>query len=180
MRTRLIQYDKGEKTLFHSIAGKLDALGLVSEARAHCDIPCGVYDPAPALIAAASVVRLMDIMHEGEAQRADAVALHNFMSRCAFRKEEEAEKVKQEIRVIWGDYFKKPLIEKHPEVHELVHAIMQKASACKQDVHREDGLALVELVNQFAELFWRTKDKKSQRLPAPYPPNLPIVYPILS
>ncbi len=166
--------------MFYSIARKLDQLGHATAAEAHCDIPCGVYDPGPALVAAVSVARIMDIMHEAGAKTdADPVSLANLLARCAFQKETEAEKVKHEIRVIWGDYFKAPLIEKHPEVHALVHSIMQKASACKQEVHRDDALALVDLVNQFAELFWTTKGKKIERHPAPYPPNLEIVVPVL-
>ncbi len=166
--------------MLYEILQKLHESSLIGEASAHCDIPCGIYDPGPALIAAVSVVRLMDIMTEKEASSADPVALANFYARCTLRKEEEAEKVKQEIRVIWGDYFKPPLLEKHPEVHGLVHSIMQKASACKQDVHRKDAEALVELVNRFAEIFWFTKSVSIARHPCPYPPNLELVYPVLS
>ncbi|MEM7171615.1 MAG: superoxide dismutase, Ni [Pseudomonadota bacterium] len=159
---------------------QLDKLGFVDHARAHCDIPCGIYDPSTALIAAVSVVRIMDIMHEGASGRsADPVALSNFLARNALRKEEEAEKVKQEVRIIWGDYFKAPMIEAHPEIHALTHSIMQKGSACKQDVHREDALALVDLVNQFAEIFWKTKNTATERKKTPYAPNLEIVHPVL-
>lgn len=163
--------------MIHNLLGQLDRTGLISGAAAHCDIPCGIYDTGPALIAAVSVVRLMDIMRDAKSE--DPVALANLHARCVLRKEEEAEKVKQEIRVIWGDYFKAPLIEQHPHVHGLVHSIMQKASACKQDVHREDGEALVELVNQFAELFWQTKSVATVRRTCPYPPKMKIVYPVL-
>ncbi|MEM6415057.1 MAG: superoxide dismutase, Ni [Pseudomonadota bacterium] len=166
--------------MLYSIAKGLDRMGLAEDASAHCDIPCGIYDPHSAILAAVSVVRIMDVMHEGASQRSDQVALSNFLARNALRKEEEAEKVKHEVRIIWGDYFKGPLLEKHPEVHGLVHSIMLKASACKQDVHRDDAVALLELVNQFAELFWETKGKKTQKVTSPYPPNLPLVYPILS
>ncbi|MEM7491960.1 MAG: superoxide dismutase, Ni [Pseudomonadota bacterium] len=160
-----------------SILNLVKRVGLVKEARAHCDIPCGIYDTGPALIAAVSVVRLMDIMHEASSE--NAVALANMYARNVAKKEEEAEKVKHEIRIIWGDYFKPALQEKHPEVHALVHSIMMKASACKQDVHREDAVALVELVNQFAELFWTTKGVETYRAPCPYPPKLDVVYPDL-
>ncbi|MEM0984921.1 MAG: superoxide dismutase, Ni [Pseudomonadota bacterium] len=163
--------------MLHSVLKTLDRHGLVEAASGHCDIPCGIYDPGPALIAAVSVVRLMDIMRDGSS--ADPVALANLHARCVIRKEEEAEKVKQEIRVIWGDYFKPALIEKHPNVHTLVHSIMAKASACKQDVHREDGLALVELVNEFATLFWETKGVATHKATCPYPPQLEVVYPKL-
>jgi len=161
----------------HRILSFLDSRGLISGAEAHCDIPCGIYDPAPALIAAVSVVRLMDIMHEASSD--DNVALTNLLARNAVRKEEEAEKVKQEIRVIWGDYFKGPLLEKYPNVHSLAHSIMLKGSACKQDVHREDGLALVELVNEFAEMFWDSKGVETKRVVTPYAPKLEVVQPIL-
>ena len=163
--------------MLHTILETVDRLGVIGRAAAHCDIPCGIYDPGPAVIAAVSVVRLMDIMRDGASD--DPVALANLHARCVMRKEEEAEKVKQEIRVIWGDYFKGPILDSHPEVHGLVHSIMQTASKCKQDVHREDALALVELVNQFAELFWTSKSIQTERLTCPYPPNLPVVYPVL-
>jgi len=154
-----------------------DRAGMIPHASAHCDIPCGIYDPGPALVAAISVLRLMDILHDAESE--DPVALTNLRARSVLRKEEEAEKVKHEVRVIWGDYFKGPLLDKHPEVHGLAHSIMLKASACKQDVHRDDALALVELVNQFAELFWKTKSVLTGRGPCPYPPNVEVVFPIL-
>lgn len=163
--------------MIHDLLNRLDRTGLIPSASAHCDIPCGIYDTGPALIAAVSVVRLMDIMRDAHSE--DPVALANLHARCVVRKEEEAEKVKQEIRVIWGDYFKAPLIAQHPHVHDLVHSIMQTASACKQDVHRTDGEALVEQVNQFAELFWQTKSVATIRASCPYPPKLKIVYPVL-
>lgn len=153
----------------------------ISSVSAHCDIPCKIYDPALALISALSVVRLMDIMREA-AEKPDAptLSLHNTLARCVMRKEEEAEKVKQEIRVIWGDYFKAPQIDEHPQIHELVHRIMMKASACKQGVGRPDGEELVELVNGFAEAFWTTKGVETQRNICPYPPALEVVYPVLN
>lgn len=162
--------------MFHLLRA-LDTVSDIPTARAHCDIPCKIYDPAPAQIAALSVVRLMDIM--GEAAGADPQSLdaQNTVARCILRKEEEAEKVKQEVRVIWGDYFKTPHLEAFPEIHDLTHRIMQKASACKQGTSRAEGEALVELVNRFAEIFWQTKEVKTARHPCPYPPNLPTVYP---
>lgn len=152
------------------LAGRM---GLVSTASAHCDIPCGVYDTGPALVAACSVVRLMDIL---EASNAGNI---NQQARAIAEKEKQAEIVKHEIRVIWGDYIKPPLQEKYPRVNGLVHEIMMKGSACKQDTHREDGLALVELVNEFAEIFWDSKGVTTAKGPCPYEPKLPVVYPVL-
>ena len=87
--------------MLHNVLNTLDRAGVVSEASAHCDIPCRIYDSAVAIIAALSVVRLMDIMAETAAKTdASPLAAHNTLSRCVMRKEEEAERVKQEIRVI--------------------------------------------------------------------------------
>ena len=162
------------------------ALGLVDgiisfpNARAHCDIPCKIYDPYIATVSALSVIRLIDIMEEtqstGDSSSGD---FHNTMSRCIQRKEEESEKLKQEVRIIWGDYFKEPQFEKFPEIHDLAHEIMMLASAAKQTVDREKALKLLELVNKFSEIFWSTKDVETERKIAPYPPSLEIVRPIL-
>ena len=166
--------------VFHKNLKFVDRFLQLPEAHAHCDIPCKIYDPSTALIAALSVIRLIDIINEtragGDSSSAD---YENTIARCVQRKEEESEKLKQEIRVIWGDYFKAPQFEAHPEIHDLTHSIMMAASACKQKVNREDGEKLLDLVNQFAEIFWATKDVKSSRKVAPYPPNLPVVYPEL-
>ena len=166
--------------MLFSLVRAFDTVSAVPTLDAHCDIPCKIYDPSPAQIAALSVVRLMDIMVEAiKGDDARSLEVQNTIARCVLRKEEEAEKVKQEARIIWGDYFKTPHIDAFPEIHELVHRIMQKASACKQGTSRADGEALVELMNRFAEVFWQTKEIKTVRHPCPYPPNLPTVYPAL-
>lgn len=164
----------------HKFLESLDSLLCFPRVSAHCDIPCKIYDPATAQVAALSVIRMIDIISETDGN-GDAVSLArlNTLVRCIQRKEEEAEKVKHEIRIIWGDYFKPPHIERHQEIHSLAHQIMMKASACKQEAKRADAEALLELVNQFAAIFWATKDVKTHRRPSPYPPNLPTVYPTL-
>lgn len=165
--------------MFHKLIQKAHKANTIEVANAHCDIPCGIYDTGPALIAAVSVVRMMDIISEAVDKDASMAAKHNLITRNVVTKEEEAEKVKHEIRVIWGDYFKAKHVEEYPNIHELTHSIMQKASACKQDVHREDGVALVDLINQFAEIFWATKGKETRRVVTPYAPGLEVVEPVL-
>ncbi len=166
--------------MLYSVIKAFDRVAPVAEAEAHCDIPCKIYDPAVAQIAALSVVRMMDIMKEAsEKTDADALTTANTLTRCVLQKEEEAEKVKKEIRVIWGDYFKAPQFEKHPNAHDLAHQIMLKASACKQGTSRADGEALVDLVNQFAAVFWDTKGVATERKTCPYPPSLEVVRPVL-
>ncbi|MEM1411982.1 MAG: superoxide dismutase, Ni [Pseudomonadota bacterium] len=162
------------------ISTQLAALHNVPEANAHCDIPCAIYDPAEAIIGALSVIRILDIMEEtaGKGEAGD-LGRTNTLARCVVRKEQEAERVKHEIRIIWGDYFKGPHLESHPGIHELAHGIMVKGSACKQEANRAQALELLELVNQFAEAFWETKGVSTARKVCPYPPALEVVYPLL-
>jgi nickel superoxide dismutase len=94
-------------------------------------------------------------------------------------KEEHAENVKHEIRIIWGDYIKANHVEEHPELPGLTHDIMQLGSKCRQTVDRETAVALVDAVNQFAEIFWKTKGVATKRAKAPYAPALELVYPDL-
>tara|TARA_B100001057_G_scaffold338856_1_gene339599 strand:+ start:58 stop:432 length:375 start_codon:yes stop_codon:yes gene_type:complete len=101
------------------------------------------------------------------------------LARLTAVKEEHAKEVKNEIATIWGDYFKEPQISKHPEIHDLTHSIMQMASKCKQDIDRNHGVELLKKVNKFTEIFWETKNVKTQKCFAPYPPELVIVCPIL-
>lgn len=165
--------------MLKSLTDTLDTLGFIEDAEAHCDIPCKIYDPSTAIIAALSVVRLMDIMHETAEKDTSSLAKANTLARCTLRKEEEAEKVKHEIRIIWGDYFKAPQFEAYPDASDVVHQIMLKGSACKQEVNRADGETLVELVNKFAEMFWATKGVETTRKTCPYPPSMDVVYPVL-
>jgi len=87
----------------------------------------------------------------------DKKAYHNTMTRYIAVKEQHAEKAKHEIRVIWGDYIKAQHLEKHPELPDLVHKIMQLGSKSRQTADRETGVQFVEAINQFAEIFWETK-----------------------
>lgn len=149
----------------------------LEEASAHCDVPCGIYDPHYAQIAALTVVRMIDLMSALEGgETKGTTEYHNSMGRYITVKEEHAEKAKLEIRIIWGDYFKK---DKHPNVDELVHKIMQLGSKVRQTADRESGLAFVAAINEFAEAFWGTKDVKTKKAKAPYAPALEIVYPDL-
>lgn len=163
--------------MIFQILERLDKVHSFEQVQAHCDIPCGIYDPSTAQIAALTVVRMMDLMADlTKGENKNNVDFHNSMERYVTVKEEHAEKAKQEIRIIWGDYFKK---DKHPNVDELVHKIMQLGSKARQTADRETGLALVEAINQFAEIFWGTKDVKTKKAKAPYAPALEMVYPDL-
>ena len=150
----------------------------LQKVRAHCDIPCKIYDPAVAQVAALSVVRLLDLIQEIDVSNKDMATLGQ-LSRLVSEKETEARIVKEEVMIIWGDYFKEPQIDAFPEIHILIHSLMQTASKCKQNIDPSNGNKLIEQLNRFTEIFWETKGVQTKLVIAPYPPALPIIQPVL-
>jgi nickel superoxide dismutase len=165
--------------MIYTIVHLLDRKLGFEQAKAHCDIPCGIYDPITAQIAALTVVRMIDLMKDLEAKGGHDMAYHNSMSRYVAVKEEHAEKAKHDVRVIWGDYIKAQHLEQYPDLHALTHKIMQFGSKARQTTDREAAVEFVENINQFAEIFWATKGVATKRAKAPYAPNLELVYPNL-
>lgn len=162
--------------MFYKLIRNLDKKVGFEQAKAHCDIPCGIYDPIVAQINALTVVRMMDLM---AALEGGGVAYDNSMSRYIAVKEEHAEKAKHEIRVIFGDFIKDAQIEQFPELPSLVHKIMQLGSKARQTADREAGVAFVDAINRFAEIFWAVKGVATKKAKAPYAPALEMVYPDL-
>ncbi len=154
-------------------------------AKAHCDVPCGIYDPIPAQIAAMTVARMTDTLIEKEDHEVSShggergLAYNNTVSRMVEEKERSAELVKAEIRIIWGDFFKAQHFENNPNLHALSHEIMSTASKCKQSVDKEASRVLVEKVNDFATAFWQAKGIESSKVKYHCKPNLDIVFPKL-
>jgi nickel superoxide dismutase len=158
---------------------RLDQVFSFERAAAHCDIPCGIYDPITAQIDALTVVRMIDLMHDLEKTDHKGVDYHNSMSRYIQVKEQHAENCKREIRVIWGDFIKPEHAQQYPELNPLVHKILKLGSQARQTANRSAGEELLEAVNQFAEIFWRIKGVATKRAKAPYAPALEVVYPDL-
>ena len=120
---------------------------------AHCDLPCGVYDPAQARIEAESIK--MIIQKVGENSDAD------FRTRAILIKEQRAELVKHHLWVLWTDYFKPPHFEKYPELHELFNKATKAAgggpNGTKSSNDPATGQALLDLIAQIDKIFWETK-----------------------
>ena len=165
--------------MIHHLVSTLDKKMGFEKAQAHCDIPCGIYDPITAQIAAVTVVRMIDLMNDLKAKGETGLAVENSMSRYITVKEEHAEKAKAEIRIIWGDYIKAQHLEKFPELHGLAHQIMMLGSKSRQTTDRQAALDFVEAINKFAEIFWATKNIKTRRAKSPYNPPLELVYPVI-
>lgn len=165
--------------MLHRLINLYDQVVGVDTAAAHCDIPCKIYDPISAQLAALSVIRFMDLIAELDAKDSLSVADQAQLGRLVAEKETHAEKAKHEVRVIWGDYIKQPQFDQFPDLSALVHNIMLAGSSCKQHIGRENGEKLLTLVNEFAAAFWATKGVETFTATCPYPPEETVVYPKL-
>jgi len=152
------------------ISKAVDSLFPPQPVYAHCDIPCGIYDPHLAQVAAHTVIRMTTLIGESK-NDSHAVA------RYTATKETHAELVKQEVRILWGDYFKPEHLDKYPNLHSLVWDIMKTASKTKQEIDIKTAEDLLEKVNQLTEIFWETKDMGHVSFKAPYPTDKETVYP---
>ena len=134
------------------ILRKLDSVLGIGEVNAHCDIPCGIYDPITAKIGAQTVLK-MAVRIEALDSSEDV----NTYSRYVSVKEEHAQAVKNELNILWADYFKPEHVADHPNLHELFWNANKLAGANKKGVSSDSAKQLVEAVDQIAEIFWATK-----------------------
>jgi nickel superoxide dismutase len=149
----------------------LDRLSPPATVHAHCDIPCGIYDPHLAQIGALTCIRMNQLINDlaappGGSGKEDWDKYTNSLSRYILVKEEHAELVKKEVRIIWGDYFKPEHLEKHKDLHATVWNIMKLGSQVRQQVNMKAAEDLLAEVQKFAEAFWATKDAKTTRAPS--------------
>jgi len=150
-----------------SILRLLDRLFPIKTIYAHCDIPCGIYDPHEAQVAAHTVIRMTSLIND--LPKEDSVDREHKISRYTKVKEEHAEKVKHEIRVLWGDYFKDEHLKAFPHLQEAVFHTMKLASKAKQEINMEVAKDLLEHVQEIAEIFYKTKDKEPIKVASLYP-----------
>jgi nickel superoxide dismutase len=135
------------------------ALAPRTVAHAHCDIPCGVYDPAQARIEAESCYKII------EKYTASTDAL--FRDRCIAVKEERAELVKHHIDVLWHDYFKPEHVEKFPKLHDICWKAAKQASQVKRTVDLAEAQKLLDLIDQIDQMWRATGGPATTRLAQP-------------
>ena len=123
---------------------------------AHCDVPCGIYDPISAKIAAQTVLKMAIRMEAVELPPKD-ISTPNTMARYIAVKEEHAQLVKNELNILWSDYFKPEHLEKYPDLHDLFWNANKLAGSNKQNVSSDSAKSLVETVDKIAKIFWATK-----------------------
>ena len=127
----------------------LDHLATPVTGHAHCDLPCGVYDPAQARIEAESVKNTMDKYNGSDDEL--------FKTRAIIIKEERAELVKHHLWVLWTDYFKPEHLEKHPQLHDLFWKATKTAGEAKKTNDVKVGERLLAEIAEIDKIFWETK-----------------------
>jgi nickel superoxide dismutase len=121
-------------------------------AHAHCDLPCGVYDPAQARIEAESI-KAIDEKYQANTDP-------EYRTRALIIKEQRAELVKHHLWVLWTDYFKPQHFEKYPQLHQLFNEATKIAGGgggtkATSDPAKADEL--LQKIDEIAKIFWETK-----------------------
>mgnify|MGYP001559198837 CR=1 FL=1 len=148
----------------------------------HCDIPCGIYDPHQAQLAAHTVIRMTNLINDLKTSKHEPAfeerkKIISQISRYTRVKEDHAEIVKHEVRILWGDYFKEEHLKSYPDLHNLVFKTMKLASKARQEINIDAANELLDAVQKIAEIFWRTKNIKTAKISAPYPSGGTILIP---
>jgi nickel superoxide dismutase len=125
-------------------------------AYAHCDIPCGIYDPTPAKIAADTVAKMVEKITALDKTATDFTTRGNFV-RMVMVKEQHAEICKKELQVLWSDYFKPEHVEKFPKLHDTFWKALKLASKNKQSVDAQAAADLQAAVKEISDMFYATK-----------------------
>jgi nickel superoxide dismutase len=122
---------------------------------AHCDIPCGIYDPTAAKVAADTVAKMVEKITAAAATT--DVANRNTFIRSVAVKEEHAQICKKELLILWTDYFKPEHLEKYPKLHETFWKAAKLCSKNKQNVDAAAAAELQAAVKEISDIFWATK-----------------------
>ena len=126
-----------------------DRLSTPTPAHAHCDLPCGVYDPAQARIEAEAVKSIQQKFQESD----DPI----FQGRAVRIKEDRAEMLKHHLWVLWTDYFKPEHLEKFPNLHDTFWQATKMAGEAKKTEDPAQGQKLLDAVSEIEKMFWETK-----------------------
>ena len=158
-------------SLTDRLFNSLDRVAPPSVAYAHCDIPCGIYDPHTAQIAALTVIRMVQLIGalQKPAEGAPKEEWDTYtmqVSRYAAVKEEHAKLCEHELIILWTDYFRPEHVEKHPNLHDLVWKTAKLTSTVKQQINMDAAQQLLAGTQQIADIFWDTKGVKTRRQPS--------------
>lgn len=141
-------------------------------AYAHCDIPCGIYDPHQAQVAAHTIIRMTDLLTQ--IKREDELKAEHDVSRVTHVKEEHSNILEHELSTLADDYFKNDY-SKFPELEKLFNEARVLGGKARVGIDMDSAKELLEKTMRIAEIFYESKGLKSHRVKAPYPTELEIV-----
>ena len=124
---------------------------------AHCDVPCGVYDPAQARIEAESVKAIQERYQKADEMKSGTESADDYRTRCLVIKEHRADLVKHHLWVLWTDYFKPNHLESYPQLHELFWNATKEAGLAKKSQDPSQGQKLLDQIDEISKIFWETK-----------------------
>ena len=135
---------------------------------AHCDIPCGIYDPHQMQLAAHTIIRMTSLLGEAKDD------MHK-IARITHVKEQHAGICEEEIVTLWADYFKPEHYTEYPNLLDLINSAIKLTGKVRQEVNIEAAQELLAKTQEIAEIFWKTKKMESVKIPSGYPTEGEIV-----
>jgi nickel superoxide dismutase len=150
--------------MLKNVTSKIQDWFPAEDVEAHCDGPCGVYDPASARIAAEAALSMtkkilaLELPNPNDKQA--VVAYYNTLSRYIAIKEEQAHIAKTELLILWTDYFKPPHLEQYPDLHDTFWKAAKLCSSVKVEVSLQHAEELMATIKRIHEIFWATKNRK--------------------
>lgn len=147
---------------------------------AHCDIPCGIYDPHQMQLAAHTIIRMVNMINDlkpssEEPPFDERKRIISQISRLTEVKEEHAKYVEHELVTLWADYFNQEHLKDYPQLHDLIWNTIKLASTARQNVDLATAAKLLSNTQEVAEIFWKTKGLQTLRIPSGYPTQGEIV-----
>ncbi|MEK7573404.1 MAG: superoxide dismutase, Ni [Patescibacteria group bacterium] len=149
-------------------------------ALAHCDIPCGIYDPHGAQMAAHTVLRMTNMLDELKPSREEPEfeerkKIISQISRLTRVKEKHGEMIEEELGTLENDYFKKEHYKKFPELKKLIEEAVELSIKTRQNIDAKACEEMLKKTMQIAEIFYKTKDLEPVRISSGYPTQGQIV-----
>jgi nickel superoxide dismutase len=146
-------------SLASRLLAALDRVAPPTEVSAHCDVPCGVYDPEQARIEAESCLKIIQKYHDSD----DEI----FRARAVGIKEARAMEAKQHLWVLWTDYFKPPHVEQFPNLHDVLWRATKQCSAVKHAMDADAAQKLLDLIDEVEEMWKATGGADTTRIKRP-------------
>ena len=130
---------------------------LVKPAYAHCDVPCGIYETDTMRHAAETCVRMIEKIEALEGADQEKSDAHNNFIRMVMTKERHAQLCKDQISILWSDYFKPEHLEKFPDLHNTMWQAAKQCGKVKQSISKDEANTLAQMVHDIADMFAKSK-----------------------